>query len=119
VVCPADRDNLHWWLLAEDVIRDFSHCQSTAISQHQAAEDAGAIQAAETQKRRCKASRHPAGTVYATSGLRTSVDHWVLDWALVKLDANRFAFQKLHNVGFPPLTFGFSLANTLADPLVS
>jgi len=102
VVCPADKDNFHWWLLAEDVIRDFSHCQRTAISQHQAAEDVGAIQAAETQKRRCKASRHPAGTVYATSGLRTSVDHWVLDWALVKLDANRFAFQKLHNVGSPP-----------------
>jgi len=28
------------------------------------------------------------------------MDHWVLGWALVKLDSNRFTYTQLQNVGF-------------------
>jgi hypothetical protein len=94
VVCPADRDNLHWWLFAENVIKKATQRQSTEISEVEA------VQVAQAQKLRCKASCHPIGTLYATSGLRTSMDHWVLDWALMKLNPNRFPFEKLQNVGF-------------------
>jgi len=94
VVCPAERDNSYWWQFAENVIKNVTQSQSTEISQVQAA------QAAQAQKLRCKVSRHPLGTIYATSGLRASEDHWILDWALIKLNPNRFSFEQLRNVGF-------------------
>jgi len=28
------------------------------------------------------------------------MNHWVLDWALIKLDPTRFAFKELPNVSF-------------------
>ncbi|KAK0729448.1 hypothetical protein B0H67DRAFT_109 [Lasiosphaeris hirsuta] len=29
------------------------------------------------------------------------MDHWVLDWALIKLDPNRFTFEQLQNIPLP------------------
>lgn len=84
MVCPADRDNFHWWLAAKNVIK----FRSTAITR---------VQAAQAQKRRCGASRL-VGTMYASLGLRASIDHWILDWALVKLSPTRFACEQLCNV---------------------
>ncbi|KAH6845778.1 hypothetical protein B0I37DRAFT_381046 [Chaetomium sp. MPI-CAGE-AT-0009] len=39
--------------------------------------------------------------MYASSGLRASIDHWVLDWALVKLSPTRFACEQLCNNPLP------------------
>ncbi|GAB1312638.1 hypothetical protein MFIFM68171_02848 [Madurella fahalii] len=85
VVCPADRDNLHWWLAAENIIR----FRSTAFAR---------VQEAQAQKLHCMTFQRTAGAMYASSGLRASLlDHWVLDWALIKLDPARFTFEQLHN----------------------
>lgn len=99
VVCPADRDNLHWWLAAENVIK----FRSTAITR---------IQAAQGQKLRCKESRRLVGTMYASPGLRASIDHWVLDWALIKLNPTRFAYKRLCNVRFTTHPYVFLLKLT-------
>jgi len=94
VVCPADRDNFHWWQGAENLIKKVNQRQSTETSEMEA------LQAAQAQKHRCQSSFHPIGTLHATSGLRTSMNHWVLDWALIKLDPTRFTFKELPNVSF-------------------
>jgi hypothetical protein len=109
VVRPAGRDNFHWWFAAENVIKEVDQPQITEILEKEALRDA------QTQKRRCEESHHPVGTMYASSGLRVSADHWILDWALVKLDPH-FALEKLQNVRFFYLVFFKLFTNKSADP---
>jgi len=91
IVCPAGRDNLHWWQIAEQLIQRINPSQDLETPAK------NALHAAQVQKRRCQSASHPIGTLYATSGLRTSMNHLLLDWALIKLD-DRFPVEKLQNV---------------------
>jgi len=86
VVCPAWRDHFHWWTAANNVIKH----RSTDVRR---------VSEAVAQKRLCEASHHPVGTAYASSGVRTNtLDNWVQDWALIKLDSKRFPPEELRNV---------------------
>jgi len=115
IVCPAGRDNLHWWQIAEQLIQRINPSQDLETSAK------NALQAAQVQKRRCQsAHHHPIGILYATSGLRTTSMHrLLLDWALIKLD-DRFSVEKLQNVSvffkfFLFLSFFFLLTSYLTD----
>ncbi|OIW23185.1 hypothetical protein CONLIGDRAFT_637820 [Coniochaeta ligniaria NRRL 30616] len=71
VVCPSDKDNLGWFIQAVNLLK----CD---------AEDTEAA----ADRRLAVQHRRPVGTLFASSGLRSSADHgWIVDLALVKLDA--------------------------------
>ncbi|KAK0633718.1 hypothetical protein B0T14DRAFT_79229 [Immersiella caudata] len=94
VVRPAKRDNFHWWFAAESVIKQLDRPQITEILEKEALRDA------QAQKRRCREFHRPVSTMHASSGLRVSADHWILDWALVKLNP-LVVLEKLQNTPSP------------------
>lgn len=92
VVSPANKGN-SWDLTADKIFRPIKLPATRAKEAH-------------VQKARCEASRI-VGNVYASSGLQVNPDHWVLEWALVKLDPRRITFARLRKVGPGGLTIQF------------
>jgi hypothetical protein len=97
VACPADTDNFHWWLRSANIIK-FPRFEPSWL------------QEAEAQKLRAETFQRTVSTMYASSGVRTSLEgHWLVDWALFALHPERFqTFENLHNVGLRfPFFFPF------------
>jgi len=73
VVRPANRDYFHWWMAADDLIKAIDQAQITRDWEKEA------LRNAQAQKRHCKEACRPIETMHASSGLRVSAEHWILD----------------------------------------